>query len=160
MRLFYSWTKRSLVSKSSTLHTRALHFVPMGAHLVNIRHPCRPNGRPWAQNVGHYFIPTSKMSEGATSLWKCSLARKYMTELVTSTDVFNMAMYKHSLSFYIAKSTLLIIVRVEWEKGKMNVTYNIVVASCCSCCCLRVGLKLQWVPNMWNSNAQNEYNTC
>ena len=30
----------------------ALHFVSMGAHLVYIGHPCRSNGRPWAQNVG------------------------------------------------------------------------------------------------------------
>ena len=39
---------------ASTLHYKsiALHFVPMGAHLIYIGHPCRPNGRPWTQNVG------------------------------------------------------------------------------------------------------------
>ena len=34
------------------LSFRALHIVPMGVHLVYIGHPCRPDGRPWAQNVG------------------------------------------------------------------------------------------------------------
>ena len=34
------------------LSTRALHFVPMVAHLVCMGAQCRPNGRPWAQNVG------------------------------------------------------------------------------------------------------------
>ena len=35
--------------------SRARHFVPMGAHLVYISRVTRPNGRPWAQNVGLYF---------------------------------------------------------------------------------------------------------
>ena len=30
---------------------RARHFVPMDAHLVDMGAQCRPNGRPWAQNV-------------------------------------------------------------------------------------------------------------
>ena len=29
-------------------------FLPMGAHLVCMGVQCRPNGRPWAQNVGLY----------------------------------------------------------------------------------------------------------
>ena len=31
----------------------ALHFVPMGAHLVYMGAECIPNGRPWTQNVGY-----------------------------------------------------------------------------------------------------------
>ena len=31
---------------------RALHMVRMGAHSVYMGAQCRPNGRPWAQNVG------------------------------------------------------------------------------------------------------------
>ena len=30
---------------------RAWHFVPMGVHLVYMGARCRPNERPWAQNV-------------------------------------------------------------------------------------------------------------
>ena len=39
--------------------SRALHFVPMGAHLVYIGHQCRPHGRPWAQNVGPCILRRS-----------------------------------------------------------------------------------------------------
>ena len=41
----------------------ALHFVPMGAHLVYIRHPCRPNGRPWTQNVGLWWRSSNISSQ-------------------------------------------------------------------------------------------------
>ena len=34
---------------------RALHFVPMGVHLVYMGAQCRSNGRPWAQNVGLWW---------------------------------------------------------------------------------------------------------
>ena len=33
------------------IFSRAIHFVPMSAHLVYMGAQCRPNGRPWAQNV-------------------------------------------------------------------------------------------------------------
>ena len=53
------WTQRaqSLIPQTKRIFfllmdIRALHFVPTGAHFVYIGHPCRPNGRPWAQNVG------------------------------------------------------------------------------------------------------------
>ena len=42
------------------IESRALHFVPLGAHLVYIGHPFRPNGRPWAQNVGPWLRAPSR----------------------------------------------------------------------------------------------------
>ena len=50
---------------------RALHFVPMGAQFTlnpkpYIRHPCRPNERPWAQNVGPWFELSSHGSHNLT----------------------------------------------------------------------------------------------
>ena len=38
------------------VHSRALHLVPMGAHLVHMGAQRRPNGRLWAQNVGLWCI--------------------------------------------------------------------------------------------------------
>ena len=37
---------------------KGLHVVPMGAHLVYMGAQCRPNGRPWAQNVGLWYLGT------------------------------------------------------------------------------------------------------
>ena len=34
---------------------RVIQFVPMGAHLVYIGHPCIPDGHPWAHNVWLWF---------------------------------------------------------------------------------------------------------
>ena len=49
------WSFNDPDREGSSNKSRALHFVPMGAHLVYIGHPCRPNGRPWAQNVGPWI---------------------------------------------------------------------------------------------------------
>ena len=35
---------------------KALNFAPVGVHLVYIGYPCRPNGRPWAHNVGPWLL--------------------------------------------------------------------------------------------------------
>ena len=41
-----------------SLFCRARHFVLMGTHLVYMGAQCRPNGRPWAQNVWLcYYVP-------------------------------------------------------------------------------------------------------
>ena len=45
----------NLDPKYKPLSIKARHFVSMGAHLVYILRVTRPNGRPWAQNVGLYF---------------------------------------------------------------------------------------------------------
>ena len=47
----------TILAVCKEVHGRALHFVPMGVHLVYMGAQCRSNEHPWAQNVELYITP-------------------------------------------------------------------------------------------------------